>query len=131
MTLMTSGYLPNIDIIPELGMEDASYFHYFISVLRWIFELGRIDINVESSMFSLYLVIPQEENFQEILHVFAYIKKHMNTEMVFDPSEPDIHMNFFHFQDWRYSIYFLPGEEIREAIPPNMYQSLGNGFMIC
>ena len=41
---------------------------------------------------------------QEILHVFEYLKKHMNTEMVFDPSEPEIDMNSFQRQDWSYSI---------------------------
>ena len=46
-TLMTSGYRPEIDITPELGEEDAEYFHSLIGVLRWIVELGRVDINIE------------------------------------------------------------------------------------
>ena len=33
-TPMTSGYRPEIDITPELGMEDAAYFNYLIGVLR-------------------------------------------------------------------------------------------------
>ena len=47
-------------------------------------------------------------------------KKHLNTDMVFDPSEPEIDMSSFQRQDWSYSIYSLPGEELKEALPPNM-----------
>ena len=45
---MTGGYRPEIDITPELGEGDAAYFHSLIGVLRWIVELGRVDINVEA-----------------------------------------------------------------------------------
>ena len=67
---------------------------------------------------------------QELFHVFAYLKNHLNSEMVFDPSEPDIDMNAFQRQDWSYSIYSSPGDEPREAIPPNMPKPLGKGFKI-
>ena len=66
-----------------------------------------------------------------LLHVFTYLKKHMNTEIVFYTSELDIDTNSFHLQNWSYSIYSLPGEEIREALLPNMLQLLLNGFTIC
>ena len=122
LTPMNSGQRPAIDIKPELGVKYAAYFHSIIGVLRRIVELGRIDINVEASMFSSDLVLTREGHFQELLHVFTYIKKHMNTDMVFDPSEPDIDMNSFHRQYWRYSIYSYLHEEIREALPPNMPQ---------
>ena len=51
-------------------------------------ELGRVDINVEASMLYSHLGMPREGHTQELLHVFTYLKKNMNTEMVFDPSEP-------------------------------------------
>ena len=54
----------------------------------------------------------------------------MNTEMVFDPSEPEIDMNSFQRKDWRYSIYSSPGEELKEALPPNMPKPLGHWFKI-
>ena len=119
---ITSGYCTEIDTTPELGMRDVAYFHSLIGVLRWIVELGRIYINVEASILSSHLVLPREDNFQGLLHVFTYIKKHMNNDMVFDMSEPDIDMNSFHRQYWRYSIYSYLHEEIREALPPNMPQ---------
>ena len=42
VTPTTSGYRPEIDINPELGSEDAAYYHSIIGVLRWIFDLCRI-----------------------------------------------------------------------------------------
>ena len=129
-TPMTCGYRPEVDTTPELGLEDAAYYHSLIGVLRWIVELGRIDINVEVSMLSSHLALPREGHMQELFHVFAYLKKHLNSEMVFDPSEPDIDMNAFQRQDWSYSIYSSPGDEPREAIPPNMPKPLGKGFKI-
>ena len=48
VTPMTSGYRPEMDITPELESEDAAYYHSLIGFLRWIVELGRIDINVEA-----------------------------------------------------------------------------------
>ena len=47
VTPMTSVYRPEIDITPEIGSEDAAYYHSLIGVLRWIVELGRIEINVK------------------------------------------------------------------------------------
>ena len=46
VTPMTSGYCPDIDTTPEFGSEDAAYLHFIIGVLRWIVELGRIDMNL-------------------------------------------------------------------------------------
>ena len=110
VTPISSGYQPDIDITPELGMEDADYFHSLIGVLICIVELGRIDINMEASVLSSYVLLPREGSFQELLHVFANLKKHMNTLMMFDPSETYIDMNSFHCQDWSYSIYSSSGE---------------------
>ena len=102
---MTSVYRPEIGITPDIGEEDAAYFHSLIGVLIWIVELGRVEINVEASMLSSHLAMPREGHMQELLHVLAYLKKHMHTEMVFDPSETEIDMNSFQRQDWSYSIY--------------------------
>ena len=49
---MTNGYRPEIDILEELPDDEASYYHSLIGVLRWILELGRVDINTEVSMMS-------------------------------------------------------------------------------
>ena len=81
-------------------------------------------------MLSSHLALPREGHLQELLHIFAYLNKHMNSEIVFDPSDPDIDTDSFQRQDWSYSIYSSPGEELKEALPPNTPQTLGNGFKL-
>ena len=78
----------------------------------------------------LYLVMPREGHFEELYHVFAYLKKHMNSEMVFDLSEPEIDLNKFPRQDWSYSVYSSLEEELKEVLPPDTSEPLGNGFTI-
>ena len=50
LTPMKSNYRPEIDITKELGEDESSYYQSLIGVLRWIVELGRVDICCEVSM---------------------------------------------------------------------------------
>ena len=68
-TPLTSGYRPDIDVTAELDAVDASYYHSMIGILRWILELGRIDITCEISMLSSHLVLPRKGNLEGVLHV--------------------------------------------------------------
>ena len=38
------GYDPELDTCPELDHNTASFYLTIISILRWVFELGRIGI---------------------------------------------------------------------------------------
>ena len=86
---MSNGYRPEIDVSPELEGAEASYFHSLIGVLCLIVELGRADICVEVSMMSSHLDLPCQGHMEELHHMFAYIKKHHNAEIVFDPTPLD------------------------------------------
>ena len=112
LNLMTNGYRHEIDISYVLGPEDEAYYQSLIGVSRWIFEHGRVDINVEASGLSLQLAIPREGHLEELLSLFAYIKKYMNSEIVFHQSIPDIDMNSFQRKDWSYSIYYSLGNTL-------------------
>ena len=46
------GYRPELDDNPELELQDVTYYQSLIGILRWIFEMGRIDITREVSMIS-------------------------------------------------------------------------------
>ena len=41
----TIGYSPDIDEYPELDSFLASYYQSHIGILRWMVELGRVEIN--------------------------------------------------------------------------------------
>ncbi len=117
-TPLSSGYCPEIDVSPELGEDDASYFHSLVGVLWWIVKLGRVDINVKVSMMSSHLALPRVGHLREIYHVFAYLKAHSNTKMVFNLMPVAVDMNLFEQQDWLYLPYGCEG--LKEELPHNM-----------
>jgi len=99
-----------------------------IGILRWIVELGRVDICLECSMMSSALTLPREGHMHQVFHIFAYLKKYHNTELVFDPSDPCIDEPSFELKDWTSSEFgHLQG---KEELPPNMPQPRGLGFVI-
>jgi len=85
-------------------------------VLRWIVELGRADLTTEVSMLSSHLAMPREGHLDAVFHMFAHLKHHANSEMVFDPSVPVINAADF------------PKEN--EQLPPNMPKPLGKAFTL-
>ncbi len=97
---LSTDYRLEIDVTPELGEANALYYQCLISVLRWIVELGQVDIDVEVSMMSSHLDFPREGHLKELYHIFAYLKAHSNAEMVFDPTPIDFDRNLFERQDW-------------------------------
>ena len=127
---LREGYRPEIDISPELQDEAASYYHSLIGMLRWIVELGRADLTTEVSMMSSHLAMPREGHLDAVFHIFAHLKHHGNSEMVFDPSSPVINAADFPKEDWGYSIYSSPGVETKEQLPPNMPGPLGKAFTL-
>ena len=41
---MTTDYRAEIDVSPELNAADAAYYQSFIGVVRWMVDLGQVDI---------------------------------------------------------------------------------------
>ena len=123
-----NNYRPEIDMTEELEEDEASYYHSLIGVLRWIVELGRVDINTEVSMLSSHLALPRIGHLEQLFHIFAYLKKKHNSEMVYDPTDVDIDRSAFPAEDWSYSIY--GDEDMKEELPPNMPTPIGKSFTI-
>ena len=89
-TPLSSNYRPELDTSEELNPDDAAYFQSLIGILRWMVELGRVDVCTEVSMLSSHLALPREGHLQELFHIFGYLKKHHNAEMPFDPTLPEM-----------------------------------------
>ena len=53
------GYEPCMDVSPLLSPDEASYFQTIIGVMRWMVDLGRMDIAVEVLHLSSLLAIPR------------------------------------------------------------------------
>jgi hypothetical protein len=96
-TPMQPKYRPELDVSPILNPEQASYYMSLIGILRWAVKLGRIDIFIE-----------------QVLHIFAYLKHHMNSNMVFDPKYITWDSEAFINQDW--SEFY---KDAKEQWPPN------------
>ena len=98
-TLLPTSYSPELDVTPDLEPTEASFYASLIGMLRWIVELGRINICLEVSMMSSHLALPREGHLKEVLHMFAHLKKYHNSELVFDPSDSPIEEGLFDRQD--------------------------------
>jgi hypothetical protein len=59
-TPLSSGYRPELDFSEELCAQKTNYYQGLIGILRWIVELGRMDIIVPVSLLSRYLVSPRK-----------------------------------------------------------------------
>jgi hypothetical protein len=126
-TPLSSNYRPEIDVTDELGPSDAAYYQSLIGILRWMVELGRVDLTLEVSMMSSHLALPREGHLQQLYHIFAHLKRNHNSEMVFDPSDPEIDMAQFPRQDWSATEF---GDDLIEEIPLNAPASRGHGFVM-
>ena len=94
-----SNYRPEIDITPELSHEKSAYYQSLIGILRWIVELGRIDICMETSALASMMAMLREGHLKAVLQMFSFLKSKHNGVMVFDASEPDIDETQFKTED--------------------------------
>ena len=71
VTPLSSNYQPETDTSNELDPSDAAYFQSLIGILRWMVELGRVDICLEVSLLSSHLALPRVGHLEEVYHIFA------------------------------------------------------------
>ena len=77
---------------------------------------------------SSHLALPREGHLEQLFHIFAYLKKYHNSELVYDPSNPVIDEKLFTRRDWASSEFgHIEGQE---ELPPNMPEPRGLGFVI-
>ena len=57
---MTTDYCAEIDISPKLNATDAAYYQSLIGVVRWMVELGQVEIYTKVLMLSSCLALPRE-----------------------------------------------------------------------
>ena len=63
--------------------------------MRWMVELGCIDIATEVSLLSSHLAFPREGHLETALHIMSYLSQKHNTRLIFDPTYPKIDMAQF------------------------------------
>ena len=123
-TPLSAGYRPEVDTSDELNDEDVAYYQSLIGILRWMVELGRIDLTCEVSMMASHMALPRQGHLAQLFHMFAYLKKFHNSELVFDPSDRDIQYEIFSQQDWEASEF----GSLEEEVPVDAPNPRGMGF---
>ena len=117
------GYEAETDVSPLLPDDKASYFQTVMRVMRWMIELGRIDIAVEVSMLSSFLAMPRNGHMLAALFIMSYLKVRHNSRICLDPTYPDIDQKkFMHAANWT-AFY----GDVEEAIPVIAPKPLGKG----
>ena len=94
-----------------------------IGILRWVVELGRIDINLEVSLLSQYLAQPRIGHLLQACNIFRYLGKYSNSNLILDPTYWNV--------DWTGTSNEVHPKELAKAmsqlypdanmnLPPNM-----------
>jgi hypothetical protein len=117
---MHTEYRPELDITPYLDDEEANFYTSQVSILRWMIELGRLDIYVQVALLSSYLVQPRQGHLEEIYYMFGYLKAHDRSTMVFDSDYINWRDEDFPEHDWT-DFY----GDISEDIPPGTPEPRG------
>jgi hypothetical protein len=84
--------------LDEGGM---SFHQSQVGVLRWMVELGHINIITKSSKLASYMKMPHKGHLDALLHAFAYIKSKHNARVVLDPTYRSIYVSKFIEFDWK------------------------------
>ena len=119
-TPFENNYATETDTTPELDSKTATFYQAQVGVLRWIVELGRIDIITKASLLASQMALPREGHLDALVRTFAYLKLKHNSRMIFDPTYPSIDYKQFMKQDWT-NFY----GDVQEPIPPNAPEPAG------
>jgi hypothetical protein len=115
-----AGYEPELDVSELLEPEDATYYQSQIGVLRWMIELGRVDIITEVSLLASQLAQPREGHLEAVFHLYAHLRHKHNSRLCLDPTYPEIDKSVFMDHDWK-TFY----GDVKEAIPENAPEPRG------
>ncbi len=113
-------YELGIDFSPELDPDIVSYFQSLIGIMRWMVELGCIDIATEASLLSSHSALPWEGHMDAAFHIMAYLGSHHNSHLCMDPTYPNIDDDQLPIMAWK-EFY----NKATKSIPPNAPKPLG------
>ena len=128
VTPMKSGYIPETDDSPKLGPDDITLFQECIGMLRWAVEIGRVDVLTEVSMLSSYQASPREGHLEQVIHIFAYLKKKPKLTLYFNPELPRVDPSMFSGD--KSEDFLEQYRDAEEEMPPRMPKSRGRGLVI-
>ena len=111
-TPMSATFSPEMDVTEELNDDDTTYFQELIGVLRWATEIGRVDILLEVSLLSQYQANPREGHLEQLLHIFAFLKRHPKLTLYLSPELPRIDYGDFRTKRGDFAEIYRDAEEL-------------------
>ena len=118
-------YKPEVDITVELSDTLVNRYQQYIGILRWAVELGRLDIHFEVSKLASFTINPRRGHMEAVYSIFAYLKKHLRSKIVFDPAYVEIDESVFFQGNW--DDYY---GECKEDVPLVRPQPRGRAVVI-
>lgn len=91
-------YRPELDTSELCNDDQVEFFQSLIGILRWLCELGRLDILTETSLLSTCLANPRVGHLHQALHMFKYLKQHKESKIAFDPRYADVNDNHLPYE---------------------------------
>jgi hypothetical protein len=73
---MHSEYSPELDVTPFLDDKETNFYQSQVSILRWMVELGRLDLYVYVALLSSYLCQPRQGHLEAVYYLYGYLKAH-------------------------------------------------------
>ncbi len=113
-------YYPELDESPLLDADEANYYMGQMSMLRWMVELGRLNIYINVALLSSFLTQPHRGHMDAAYSIYVYLKDHDKSTMVCDDAEINWNDSDFPHLDWE-DFY----KDAKEAIPPNAPEPRG------
>lgn len=126
--MSSNSYLPELDDSEELDEEGITLYQELIGILRWASEISRVDILHEISLLSSYQAAPREGHLKQLLHIFAFLKKHPKLTIYFDPRLPNLDPNSF--QGDNVETFREQYRDAEDELPPMMPKPRGRGVCI-
>ena len=83
---MTQDYKPKLDVTAELEPDVIKMYQKLIGEILWAIKTVRVDILHEVCVLSLYQASFCDGNFQQILHLFSFLKKNPKITLYFEPN---------------------------------------------
>jgi hypothetical protein len=66
-----AGYRPELDVTEALDEEEATYYQSQIEILRWMVEIGRVDIVTGVSLLASQLTLPRKGHLFQVFRIPA------------------------------------------------------------
>ena len=72
----SQSYRPELNVTEECEEDQVQFYQSLVGIMRWLCDIRRIDILMETLILSTYLSCPRVGHLHQALHVFKYLKDH-------------------------------------------------------